>query len=310
MTIFAQIRDLGFRYDSRKPDGVQAISFDLQKGEVLGLLGPSGAGKTTLLNLLSGALPSQQGEIKFFEPVKMAYITQELTIESNQVVYDYIQSSILDLDPQQQENQIRSILSQLDLTNEIDSTLSTLSGGQRQRALIAKELVKNPNLIFLDEPFANLDCNLKMELIDNLMPLISEREITVIWTTHHIEEIMPHANRFLLINSGEMQALDTPRKLYFEPNSIFTALYFGKNNIIDPKELRLESTAELVCIRPCDIKIDEKSPLRATVISKEFNGNNLFLQVEYGLSTLWIQVNPRDKIQPQVGFSIVFIHEL
>ena len=233
MNFILEAKNLTYRYDSRKPDGVLDINLSLNEGEILALLGPSGAGKTTLLKLLSQEIKPQAGEISFSRELIIGHVKQRIDNLAETSVFDFIDQGLnLIENPEQRENQIRSILSQLDLTNEIDSPLTQISGGQLQRVTLAKELAKNPDLLFFDEPFANLDWTLKEDLLEEIMPIIKERKITVIWTTHHYQEVYPFADRILLINSGEIQGLGTPQELYFKPNNIFSALYFGKNNLL------------------------------------------------------------------------------
>lgn len=298
-----KIDNLTYRYDPRKPDGVLDISFEIEKGEVLALLGPSGAGKTTLLNLLANNLKPQSGKISTQEELVLGFVGQHYIGDTDCTVFEYIDDALSHIDSaEKRENQIRSTLLQLELTNEIESNLSEISGGQLQRVMIARALAPNPNLIFFDEPFANLDLSLKSDLIEEILPLIREREITVIWTTHHFEEVMPYADRMLVINSGEVQALGTPEDLFFKPNNIFSAMFFGRNNILPGSVFGYPS--ELVTVRPCDIVMTDDGELQGRLISEEIRGPYKFVKVDFKEQELWIQLAPRKKAPELVKFQI------
>ena len=294
-------KSLTYRYDQRKPDGVLDLNIELKRGEILALLGPSGAGKTTILKLLAGKLQPQAGEILFSDNPVIGYVQQRLNNLDEINVFEFISEGLDYLEAEQRENQVRSILSQLDLTNEIESLLSELSGGQLQRVTLAKELAKNPSILFFDEPFANLDWSLKEDLLDEVMPIIKDREITVIWTTHHYQEVFPFADRILLINSGEVQDLGSPSDLYFKPNNIFTALYFGKNNLL-PGSL-FGKSSELISLRPnqIEIKTDEDSNSHIAIVKEiqSFGAYDLLL-VLWQEHEVWIQVNPNKTVPEKV----------
>lgn len=287
-------RKLTYRYDSRKPDGVLDIDFELKTGQILALLGPSGSGKTTLLKLLSGELTPQSGKIERKPNLKLGFVKQRVEHLDCETVYDFLFKSLNSIDEEiKRENQIRSVLSQLDLTNEIHSTLDCLSGGQLQRVSIAAALAKNPQILFFDEPFANLDWSLKEDLLQEVLPIIKERGISVIWTTHHYQEVFPHADEILLINSGEIQAKATPQDLYFKPQNIFTALYFGKNNVLPGSFF--QEKAELVVLRPCDIEVSLKplpNYIQGLVLKSENYGAYSLWKVQVKDQELWVQVQP------------------
>lgn len=302
METILKAQDITYRYDPRKPDGILSINLELKAGEILALLGPSGAGKTTLLKILSGEIKPQEGRLEKKTGLQIGYVKQRMDVLESTTVYDHLFAKLSFIEgSEKRENQIRSVLSQLDLTNEIYSELNCLSGGQFQRVTIACELAKNPDILFFDEPFANLDWTLKEDLLLEVLPVLKERGIAVIWTTHHYQEVFPHANRMMLINSGEIQSLGTPEELYFKPNNIFTALYFGQNNILPGNILGLEN--ELFAIRPNQVQIafDSKENFSEGnfVESQNYGAFNLW-KIKFQDNELWVQVNPRMKPQKKL----------
>jgi len=250
------IKNLTHRYDARKTDGIIDLSFSIKKGKVLSLIGPSGSGKTTSLKCLGKILTPESGEINFQEDFSVAYVDQATNLEEDFTVYENLEKEILtDIDDsEKRSNQIRTTLALLEITNEINSLVKNISGGQRQRIIIAKALVKNPTLLLLDEPFANLDKTLRTVLLDELFELFRKQEITIVWVTHNTEEALSYSDEIALLNFGSLQQIGTPRELYYKPKNLFSAQYFTDINLIPGKVL--EDQNDKLCTICFDSKAD------------------------------------------------------
>ena len=203
-------------------EAVKDFSLDLMKGEILALLGPNGAGKTTLISMICGIIEPSSGSVSVngFDVVKdykktrsiIGLVPQELVLESFETAMNTIQFSRGLFGKKRDYEFIKKILTQLSLWDKRNSTIMGLSGGMKRRVLIAKALSHEPSILFLDEPTAGVDVELRKDMwaiIKNL----KEQGVTIILTTHYIEEAEEIADRVGIINEGELLVIEEKRKL-------------------------------------------------------------------------------------------------
>ena len=207
-----EIKDLSKVY----PDGFHAlksVNLDIHKGEIFALLGPNGAGKTTLINMICGIVNIHQGKIKiddhdvindFRITRKMVgLVPQELTSETFETVLGTVCFSRGLFGKKKNDQYIKKILKSLSLWDKRDSSILKLSGGMKRRVLIAKALAHEPKIIFLDEPTAGVDVELRQDMWEVVKQLRSDG-VTIILTTHYIEEAQQIADRIGIIDHGEL----------------------------------------------------------------------------------------------------------
>ena len=207
-----EIKDLSKVY----PDGFHAlksVNLDIHKGEIFALLGPNGAGKTTLINMICGIVNIHQGKIKiddhdvindFRITRKMVgLVPQELTSETFETVLGTVSFSRGLFGKKKNDQYITKILKSLSLWDKRDSSILKLSGGMKRRVLIAKALAHEPKIIFLDEPTAGVDVELRQDMWEVVKQLRSDG-VTIILTTHYIEEAQQIADRIGIIDHGEL----------------------------------------------------------------------------------------------------------
>ena len=204
---------------------VDEISFTVEPGEVFGLLGPNGAGKSTLLRMLTTLLPPTSGTaivagadiVKDPDAVRRAIgvIPQamtsdlELSARENLTIFAKLYGV-----PRQRRNAlIDELLAAVELTKWADSPVKNLSGGMRRRVEIARGLVHEPRMFFLDEPTTGLDPVSRTGAWEMLRRIKGERELTVILTTHYMDEADKLCDRIAIVDHGKLMALDTPTKL-------------------------------------------------------------------------------------------------
>ena len=212
MAPILSIRDLRKSYG----DGAEAlkgISLDIEEGEVIALLGPNGAGKTTLISTICGLVRASSGSVTVngFDIVDdyrkaralIGLVPQEIMLESFQKVKDALHHSRGLFNKPRDPAIVETLLKKLSLWDKRDAQNMTLSGGMRRRVMIGKALSHQPRILFLDEPTAGVDVELRKEMWDIVSELRADG-VTIILTTHYIEEAEAIAERVGVINGGEL----------------------------------------------------------------------------------------------------------
>ena len=203
-------------------EAVKDFSLDIMKGEILALLGPNGAGKTTLISIICGIIEPSSGTVSVngFDVVKdykktrsiIGLVPQELVLESFETAMNTIQFSRGLFGKKRDHEFIKKILTQLSLWDKRNSTIMGLSGGMKRRVLIAKALSHEPSILFLDEPTAGVDVELRKDMWA-IIKKLKKQGVTIILTTHYIEEAEEIADRVGIINEGELLVIEEKRKL-------------------------------------------------------------------------------------------------
>jgi ABC-2 type transport system ATP-binding protein len=202
-----------------KVDAVRGIDFDVHSGEVFGLLGPNGAGKTTTVEILEGLRPRSTGEVRVLglDPERqknalkdrIGVCLQATNLPDKMRVYEAME---LFAAFYSRNSDGDALLKRLQLWQKKDAPYATLSGGQKQRLAIALALINEPQLLFLDEPTAGLDPQVRLEIRDLIEELRAEKR-TILMTTHYIEEAERLCDRVAIIDAGKIIALGSPREL-------------------------------------------------------------------------------------------------
>jgi ABC-2 type transport system ATP-binding protein len=219
-----EIRNLTKTY----PGGLEAVkglTFDVARGEVFGLLGPNGAGKSTTVGMLTTTVAPTAGRawlagfdvatdpvgargvsaVVFQEPV----VDRPLTGRRNLAVH----ARLWGLEPSAAAQRIDEVVDAFELGALVDRPVDTYSGGQRRRLEIARALVSDPQVLFLDEPTAGLDPRIRFELLDYIAGLRARQGMTILVTTHYLEEAEQLCDRVAIMHGGRIVALDSPAAL-------------------------------------------------------------------------------------------------
>ena len=203
-------------------EAVKGISLQVNKGEIVALLGPNGAGKTTLISTICGITTPSSGSVvigghdisrNFREARKLVgLVPQEITLEPFEKVINTIEFSRGLFGKKKDDALIEKILTKLSLWDKRDSRIMELSGGMKRRVLIAKALSHEPRLLFLDEPTAGVDVELRQSMW-NVVADLKADGVTIILTTHYIEEAEAIADRVGVINKGELLLMEDKASL-------------------------------------------------------------------------------------------------
>ena len=215
------INDLSKVYDNGF-NALKKIKLEVKQGEILAMLGPNGAGKTTLISIICGIVTPSSGTVTVdgFDIIKdyretrsrIGMVPQELNLESFETVFDTVSYSRGLYGKSPKPKHIEKILKDLSLWDKKDQRLKQLSGGMKRRVLIAKALSHEPKILFLDEPTAGVDVELRRDMW-MVVEDLRRTGVTIILTTHYIEEAEAIADRVAVINQGEIIVVENKKEL-------------------------------------------------------------------------------------------------
>ena len=223
MSPIIEVKDLTKRFGSL--EAVHGISFEVDQGEVFGLLGPNGAGKTTTLSMLSTILTISSGTaiVNGFDVEKqpsqvrrsIGIVFQEPSIDDRLTGRENLEmhADLYAVPGSEKRKRIDELLKLVELEDRADSLMRTYSGGMRRRLEIARGLIHHPKVLFLDEPTLGLDPQTREHIWDYIMKLSKRENITMMLTTHYMEEADKLCHRIAIIDYGKIIALDEPKQL-------------------------------------------------------------------------------------------------
>ena len=221
MTDMLSITGLSKRYNDGQV-ALENVSFDVKEGEILALLGPNGAGKTTLISAVCGLVVPTAGQVTVggFDTRSnyrlarslIGLVPQEIALEPFEKVINTVRFSRGLFGKSPNDDQIETVLRQLSLWDKKDSKILQLSGGMKRRVLIAKALAHEPRVLFLDEPSAGVDVELRRDMW-KLVSDLKSQGVTIILTTHYIEEAEAIADRVGVISKGKLILLEEKKAL-------------------------------------------------------------------------------------------------
>ncbi len=278
--MFLEVKNLNKTYGEKEV--LKDVSFSLDEGNILCILGPSGCGKTTILNSIGGFIKNNSGQIFLNgedisslnpEDRNISTVFQSYGLFSNKNVLENVAYGLKFRNVKKQDriNKSLEILKIVGLEGYEYRKVHELSGGQRQRVALARSLVISPRLILLDEPFSNLDKNLRITMRNEIKKLVKYFKMTTILVTHDQEDAFIMADRVILMNEGKIIQNSTVTELYNSPNSEFSLSFIGNSNKLDNDYF----------IRPEKINIvDYKTDNFAEIISKQFRGSFIEYQLK------------------------------
>lgn len=235
------VKDLNVAFDQELV--LSQLSFELKAGDILCLLGPSGCGKTTALKTIAGLIETQQGSIKVFdqevtganfvpaEKRHIGFIFQDYALFPHMSIAQNIAYGINDLNKQERAHRIEECLALVELTGYEQRFPHELSGGQQQRIAVARALAAKPKLLLMDEPFSNIDSQVKRRMMADLRRLLKDHGISCIFVTHAKEEAFAFADKTAVMQQGAIKQFDAPSQVFNQPNSIEVAEFMESGNL-------------------------------------------------------------------------------
>jgi len=306
---------------------VNGVGFRVETGSIACLLGPSGCGKTTLLRCIAGFEPIVDGEIRVEgaavtradfriapEQRRIGMVFQDYALFPHLTVAANIGFGLSALGRSLRETRVNELLATVGLQGQGEKYPHELSGGQQQRVSLARALAPRPQLILLDEPFSNLDVDLRERLSLEVRGILKSQGMTAVLVTHDQHEAFAMADEIGIMAEGKIQQWDTPYNLYHRPANRFVADFVGQgvflpgtvisNSSVEVELGLLQSRLPLECmkgcrdcgrgcrvavlLRPDDVIHDDRSELQAEVLNRAFRGAEFLytLRLESGAEVL------------------------
>ncbi|MCA2018846.1 ABC transporter ATP-binding protein [Vibrio tritonius] len=284
---------------------LDCLSLTVNKGEIICLLGSSGCGKTTLLKAIAGLLPIKSGSIKLNhhllddrctqvapEQRNIGMIFQDYALFPHLTVVENIAFGLRKVTAQEKKQRIEQMLTLVQLDGYTDRYPHQLSGGQQQRVAIARSLAYQPDLLLLDEPFSNIDTQVRHELIREIRDIFKRQGVTAIFVTHSREEAFAFADKMAVMNKGRIEQFGTASELYHHPSCKFVADFLGGGSYLpatksrdndyltslgtvqadSPSALTIEQQCVLL-MRPYSIILQSDSGAETQVEEQQFKGD-------------------------------------
>ncbi|MDF2505220.1 ABC transporter ATP-binding protein [Clostridium sp.] len=300
--MYVEVKNLNKKFGNYKAS--RNVSFEIERGKLIGLLGPSGSGKTTILRIIAGLETADSGEIYIdgklvndIAPGKrgIGFVFQNYALFRNMTVYQNVAFglSIKKVNKNEIKKRVLELIELVGLKGLEKRYPSQLSGGQRQRVAFARALAPNPQLLLLDEPFAAIDAKVRKELRTWLKQMIHKLGITSIFVTHDQEEAVEVADEIIITNLGTVEQKGEPVEIYKEPKTAFVAKFIGESNVIENfeefKAFKDIPQGSKAIIRPEFIQIGKKGEVqyvsasdKGIVTDISFAGSNWIITVKIG----------------------------
>ena len=239
------VEDVSKTYARNSPAAVSRLSFTLRRREILALLGPSGSGKTTTLRLIAGFDRPDAGRIlldgrpvsgegAWVEPEdrRMGMVFQDYALFPHLTLLHNVAFGLRHRSRKSRSDTARSVLGAVGMADLARRYPHEISGGQQQRVALARALAPNPLLLLLDEPFSNLDTDMRGEMREELLRILQGSETSAIVVTHDQEEAFALADRVGVLDRGRLEQLSRPEALYGEPRTRFVADFVGQSDFV------------------------------------------------------------------------------
>jgi len=300
------LEDVTKRYAPAQPPAVDGLTLTVAQGEILALLGPSGCGKTTTLRLIAGFEAPDSGRVvmrgetmagpgSWIPPERrgIGIVFQDYALFPHLTVAENVGFGLQHLGRSGRPPRARQILELVGLETFASRYPHELSGGQQQRVALARALAPAPALILLDEPFSNLDADLRAQMREEVERILRNTGTTGIFVTHDQEEAFTLADRVGVLNEGRLEQLDAPETIYHHPATLFVAEFVGAADFLpglvtpygivtelgvfaDTEARRLGKKVK-VMLRPDDVTFVPSSVGDGTIVRRDFRGSeNLY----------------------------------
>ena len=334
-----KLKDVTKTYIGTKEPAVKDLNLYVEKGSIVTLLGPSGCGKSTTLRLIAGFEQPEEGSIALagkkvcnhsthIPPEKrgVGMVFQDYALFPHLNVFKNIGFGYKGKD---YNSRVSEVIKSVGLTGYENRYPNELSGGQQQRVALARALVRKPVVILLDEPFSNLDADMRVQMRLEVKRIIKEAGATAIFVSHDQKDALAISDKIAVINEGVIQQYSTPKKIYQYPENKFVANFVGQSNILEGKMNKDERSVitnigvipcnhthgfksgeeVYISIRPDSLEMDEKGNITGCIKETIFTGESIDAVVEVKLNDgskqeLLTHIHPEEEVK--IGDTIKF----
>ena len=335
------LQNISKKYD--KENVIENLSLNIPQGKLTALLGPSGCGKTTLLNIIAGLIKPTSGKVYFNNecvsalPISkrnIGYVFQNYALYPNMTVYNNIKFPLINGKPKkinrkeykkQIDEKIHTISKLLQIEEYLSKYPSELSGGQQQRVAIARAIIREPSILLMDEPFANLDNKLSVAMREEIRELQQKLGTTTIFVTHNQTDANAIADNIIVLYEGKIQQQDSPENLYNNPSNLFVADFIGEYgiNILDGEviennfcynnskirienELHGKEDIKYLCFRPEHVMVADNKlyDLKCTVKSAMLDENYIVYTLNFENKQLIVKLMEKFNVGDDIYLKI------
>ena len=249
-------------------DFILSLSFSVEKGELVTILGPSGSGKSTLLSLISGIESVDKGEIKIDGkditklPISkrgISMVFQDFSLFPGMNTKKNIEYGMKEKNSKKRDQKTEELLNTIGLPGYGKRKVTTLSGGEAQRVALARAIASEPDILLLDEPLSALDAPLRKKLRGSIRAIHDAFSTTMLYVTHDREEAFAISDKILIMKDGKVEAFGTPEELYRNPPTLFAAFFTGDGTAPPASLIYGDGIEGSVFFRPESVTVSEES---------------------------------------------------